>query len=182
MSNLLLCSFAIIHGTLPSRNQFSACCKLLRTDYALLNTIVFVITIALGLGAGPSQYRRAAESGDDSGSDMAGLQPDMQRLMNPSVSMIATAATLAGLATAAGVPTTAAAFVSTAAVAARARWRNTGGRGSMPNAKQPRALIGTGGRGRRLLDAADAAFQRARCSSAPPRMSQSFCRQDQLCG
>ena len=100
------------------------------------------------------------------------MQPDVQRLMNPSVSMIATAATLAGLATAAGVPTTAAAFASTAAVAARARWSNNGSSGNpLPVVQQPQERISDSAvlaspPSTSLLGAADAALQRARCAAS----------------
>jgi hypothetical protein len=49
------------------------------------------------------QYRTAGEWGPAGAGE---TRPDMRRLLNPTASMIATAATLTGLAAAAGVPAT----------------------------------------------------------------------------
>lgn len=100
----------------------------------------------------------------------------MRRLLNPTASMIATAATLTGLAAAAGVPATTAAAASAAAMAARARW-NSSSNGSA--SKLNGAAVGTeldlevartpslansssGSSASQLLQAADDALLRAR--------------------
>ncbi len=116
----------------------------------------------------PSQYRAAGESGPAAAGE---TRPDMRRLLNPTVSMIATAATLTGLAAAAGVPATTAAAASAAAVAARARWSGGGRAGGDQPAQQENAAAANdarlpqpaGSSASELLASADQALIRARC-------------------